>query len=271
MAPGPDGQPQTPEQITPSVTWRSRNNNNSLDAPSDKLYHAGVANYSPFSEIMVGDIVTSPGNEIPGGTRVTQIDRKNAFIYISTQVNIPTPGVQLTFTRRGQDISTYFNNHSALDVLFLNNCRLTGEIPPFAGCRNLRLVEMNNNLLSSYQPGTLKNITGVSINTNSAPRLQRFTLTNNALNAASIRSIIRDLHDIAVFFATKRIRINFRVGLLGTKLNLTSGQYENWTRAEIFTGASTSGDGAVIPDPLQVQFDQMGPGTLYPGITIDLF
>jgi hypothetical protein len=261
LAPG-----QTPESITPSETWTSRNNNNTSNANSDKLYHSSPGAYFPSTQIMVGDEALQ-GSTVIG--RVTQIDRNHAFIYINTDVSLVSQS--LTFRRRGQDISNYFNNHFNLDRVFIRDCRLVGSIPQFIGCTRIRTVDLDNNILSDYVAGTLKNITGVAANTSSPPRLQTFSLNNNALSVPSIRAIISDLHDIAVYFFTKRIRVSIRIRLLGTKLDPTLGQYQNWTRSEIFNQTSTSGDGNTISDPLETKFDQIGPGTLYPGITIELF
>lgn len=257
---------QTPESITPTVTWTSRNNNNTSNANSDKLYHNQQGSYFPSTQVMVGDDVLQ-GSTLIG--RVTQIDRNHQFIYINTNVSIVTE--TLTFRRKGQDISGYFNNHTALSVVLMHNCRLIGDIPEFIGCTKLSTVEFNNNILSNYISGTLKNITGVSINTTKPPALRTFSLNNNALSVSAIRKIISDLYDIAVYFSDKNIKISIRVRLLATKLDTTTGQYQNWTRGEIFSETSSSGEGNIIPDPLETEFDQMGPGSRYPGITIELF
>jgi hypothetical protein len=246
----------TSESITPSVTWTSRNNSNTSNANSDKLYHSSPGVYLPITEIMVGDDVIL-GSDIIG--RVTQVDRNNAFIHINSEESYVNQ--TLTFRRRGQNISNFFNNHTRISRLFLNNCRLVGSIPLFEGCTRLSTIDLRNNILSDYQIGTLQNITGMSQNLTSPPALRTFNLSNNALSAASIRRIISDLHAVAVYFSEKRARLSIRAILLGTKLDLDTKQYQNWTRSEIFDA-----------DPsLETKFDQMGPGTIYSGITIALF
>ena len=261
LAPG-----QASESVTPSVTWSSRNNNNTANAVSSKLFHSSLGSYFPSQEIMVGDRVEVGGSIL--GT-VAQIDRNSSFIYLDTEVSIS--GQSLTFRRQGQNISTYFKNHSALDQLYLERCKLVGNLPTFEGCSNLRIMSLSGNLLSGYVSGTFQNITGVSVNRLSTPRLRICNLNNNAFTQSSIRSMIGDLHAVAVYFSEKNITPNIIVRLLSTKLNTSTSQYQNWSRGEIFNQTSSSGGGNTIPDALETKFNQLGPGSLYPGITIELF
>jgi Leucine-rich repeat (LRR) protein len=261
LAPG-----QLSQSTTPGVLWTSRNNNNTANANSDKLYHNSLGTFFPSTEILVGDEVLISGAVVG---RVTQIGLNNEFIYIDTQRSVVSESI--TFRRRGQDISTYFTNHSNLTQLYLSNCRLVGNMPRFIGCTNLAIVDLSNNLLSGYEAGTFENITGASIQANIAPRLRSFSAFGNAFTVSAIRSMISDLHKVAVYFSSKNIRINLTVRLLSTKLNTTTKQYQNWTRSEIFNQTSTSGDGNTVPDSLETQFNQLGPGSLYPGIRIELF
>ena len=261
LAPG-----QSSESVTPSVTWSSRNNNNTANAVSSKLFHNLLGSYFPFQEIMVGDRVEVGGNDLG---RVAQIDRNSSFIYLDTEVSITNQ--TLTFKREGQNISNYFKNHSVLDSLYLDDCKLVGNLPTFEGCSNLRIMSFKGNLLSGYVSGTFQNITGVSVNRLSAPRLRWCTLNDNAFTQSAIRSMIGDLHAVAVYFSQKNIGTNIKVRLLGTKLNTSTSQYQNWTKGEIFNQTSTSGGGNTIPDALETKFNQLGPGSLYPGITIELF
>jgi hypothetical protein len=220
---------------------------------------------------MVGDIVSGSG--IPEGTRVTQIDRGNQFIYVDSPVSLTT--ATLTFRRAGQNISSFFNNHVNLDQVYLQSVRATGTVPLFTNCRNLRFVFLNNNLLTTYQSGTLKNITGVSTGAGTTPALRRFFLENNALTKQSIKNIINDVHDIAVYFRSRRINPNFIVGLFATKYDPVNKEYQNWTRAEIFDQTTTSvnaaGETITIPDPLETKFNQLGTGNTYSGVVIQLF
>ena len=261
LAPG-----QSSESVTPSPTWSSRNNNNTAAAVSSKLFHNSLGSYFPSQEIMVGDRVQVGGSVL--GT-VAQIDRNSSFIYLDTEVSITNQ--TLTFRREGQNISTYFKNHSALDFLYLDRCKLVGNLPTFEGCTNLRIMSLTTNLLSGYVSGTFQNITGASINRLSSPRLRVCNFNNNAFTQSAIRSMIGDLHAVAVYFSQKNIGTNIVVRLLGTKLNTSTSQYQNWTKGEIFNQTSSSGGGNTIPDALETKFNQLGPGSLYPGITIELF
>jgi hypothetical protein len=254
------------ETSTPSVTWTSKTNNGASNANSDKLFHSSPGSFFPLQEILVGDEVFDGGQRL--GV-VTQIDRNHGFIYINSEVSIVSKS--LSFTRRGQSISNYFNDHINLENVYLRNCKLVGKISEFRNCTRVRQIFLSNNLLSEYVSGTLKNLTGVSTNARASTPLNRFYVDNNALPVSSIRNIISDLHDIAIYFSENNLQINLRVGLFGTKLNLSTKEYQNYLSSEIFNQTSTSGDGNVIPDPLQTKFNQLGPGSLYPGITVELF
>lgn len=261
----------TAEITTTTVLWTSRNNRDTQDRRSDKLYHSSPGAYSPFSQVMVGDIVTGDG--IPGGTRVTQIGANGLFIHVNIEVDIKN--TTLSFQRTGQDISTYFDNHRGLDELYLTNFRLTGTIPRFVNCTTLRFVDLNQNMLSDYVIGTLKNITGVTNLTNSSPRLRRVNLRSNALTVKAVRDIISDLFDIAVYFKQKNITPSIDLLATETKFNTSTGFYQNYTKAEIFNQSSTTTNSAgqtiTIQDPLETKFNQLGTGRLYPGIRPQIF
>ena len=260
----------TNEETTPGVTWTSRNNNNTVTETSEKIYQSAAGTFQINSQVMVGDIVVSGGADI---TRVTQIDRGNQFIYVDTPVLLN--GSTLTFRRAGQNISSFFNNHQALDQVYLQSVRATGTVPLFTNCRALRFVYLNNNLLTEYLSGTLRNITGMAVSTGAPPVLRRFYLESNTLTKESIKSIINEVHSIAVYFRNKNIRPNFIVGLYSTKYNLTNKTYQNWTRGEIFDQTSTTtnaaGESITIPDPLETKFNQLGTGGIYSSIVIQLF
>lgn len=258
------------ENTTPSVTWTSRNNNNTASETSEKLYQSNSGGFQIDSQVMVGDIVISGSTEIG---RVAQIDRGNQFIYINSPISL-TAGA-LTFRRAGQDISSFFNNHSALIHVYLQSTKAVGTVPQFTNCRALQFIYLNNNLLTTYQTGTLKNITGVATSTGSSPSLQRFYLENNALTKESVKKIINEVHEIAVYFKSKNINPNFVIGLYSTKYNSTNKEYQNWVKTEIFDQTSSTtnaaGESITVPDPLETKFNQLGTGGIYPGIIIQLF
>lgn len=258
------------EEATPAATWTSRNNNNTSNASSEKLYQSNPGGFQINSQVMVGDLVFSGSTEI---ARVTQIDRGNQFIYVDAPVSVTAAA--LKFRRAGQNIASFFNNHTALDQVYLRSSRATGTIPLFTNCRAARFIYLNDNLLTTYQAGTLKNITGMAVGVGSTPRLRRFSLEGNALSKQSVKTIINDAHDIAVYFRSKNINPNFIIGLLSTKYDSANKQYQNWTKAEIFDQGSTSinaaGETVVIPDPLETKFNQLGTGNTYSRISIQLF
>lgn len=257
------------DETTPSVTWASRNNNNTAAETSDKLYHSGGLQIN--SQVMVGDVVIFGTAELG---RVSQIDRDNTFIYITEKASVPS-GSTLKFRRAGQNIGGFFDNHFDLHQVYLQSTRSTGPIPQFKNCTNVGYVNLNNNLLSQYTTGTLKNITGMASGGNTTPKLRRFILEGNVLSAQAIKSIINEAHEIAVYYRQKGISPNFIIGLFSTKYNSSAKEYQNWTRAEIFNQSSTTinaaGDTITIPDPLETKFQQLGAGNSYPGITIQLF
>lgn len=258
------------EEATPAATWTSRNNNNTSNASSEKLYQSNPGGFQIGSQVMVGDLVFTGSTEI---ARVTQIDRGNQFIYVDAPVSVTAAA--LKFRRAGQNIASFFNNHTALDQVYLQSSRAIGTIPLFTNCRAARFIYLNNNLLTTYQAGTLKNITGMAVGVGSTPGLRRFSLEGNALSKQSVKTIINDAHDIAVYFHSKNINPNFIIGLLSTKYDSANKQYQNWTKAEIFDQGSTSinaaGETVVIPDPLETKFNQLGTGNTYSRISIQLF
>ena len=205
--------------------------------------------------------------------RVAQIVRGNEFIYVNVPVSISAG--TLKFRRNGQNIVSFFDNHTRLGQVYLRNCKIIGTIPLFSNCRNLGYVYLGDNLLTIYQSGTLKNITGAAVGVNSTPPLRRFFLERNALSKQSIKNIINDVFDVAVYFRARNIRPNFTVGLLSTKYDSVNKQYQNWTRAEIFDQGSTSinaaGETITIPDPLETKFNQLGAGNTHSSISIQLF
>ncbi len=262
----------TAEENTPSVTWTSRNNDNTSNAISSKLYQSAPATFTINSAVLVGDRVFNGSVEI--GV-VTQIDRDNAFIYLDQPVSAQLTTATLTFRRSGQNIGEFFDNHTVLDQVYIQNAKITGTVPLFKACRNLRFVYLNNNLLTTYQTGALKNITGMSVSSTSTPKLRRFYLEGNALTAQSVRDIISEVHEIAAYFRTVNVRPSFIVNLLSTRYNSTTKEYQNWTQSEIFTQSSTTtnaaGETVTIPDQLETKFNQLGTGNTYSTVSILLF
>lgn len=247
------------------VTWTVDTNE------PDKLNVAsGSANLS--ANILVGDEVWQGSNNL--NARVTQVDYENNFIYI-TNSSTGLSGATLSFKRRGQDISSYFNSYSRLRYLYLHNNRLSGVIPSFSGCTSLQNVYLYSNLFTTYNKGTLQNITGAG-SINRSASLSRFYAGSNPLSVQSIRNLIEDAYECAQYFAGKRLRFNARISVKSTKYDSTSGLFVNYTQNEIFNQASTSidpatGETITIEDPLLLKYNQLGPGNTYSGVRVEIF
>ena len=247
------------------VTW-------TVDANEpDKLNVAsGSANLS--ANILVGDEVWQGSNNL--NARVTQVDYENNFIYI-TNGSTGLSGATLSFKRRGQDISSYFNNYSKLRYLYISNNRLSGAIPSFLGCTSLQNVDLYSNLFTTYKKGTLQNITG-SGSINRSASLSRFYAYSNPLSVQSIRNLIEDAYECAQYFAEKRLIFNVKIDIKSTKYDPASGLFINYTQNEIFNQTSTSTDPATdetitIEDPLLLKYNQLGPGNTFSGVRVEIF
>lgn len=238
-----------------TVTWTSDSNE------SDKLNVAsGTANL--LANIMVGDEIFNGSTNL--GARVTQVDYENNFIYTNNS-SLGLSGATLSFRRAGQDISSYFENYTNLQYLYIHNNRITGTVPKFTGCTKLDYVYLYSNLLTTYTKGTLQNITGSGV-INSPPKLRRLYLQDNPLTVQSVRNIIEDVHECAEYFDTKKLRFVVRIILTNTKYDATSGFYVNYTQNEIFNQSS-----GAIEDPLLLKYNQLGPGNKYSGVRVEIF
>ena len=270
----------TQEIATPSQTWTSKDGPGGSQAVSNIL--EASSSFTISNSIRVGDrVLNSSNDEI---ATVLQIRNGNpAYIYVSENLNLS--GATLKFKRAGQDISQYFSNCTALRYLYLQNCSLTGTIPSFSGNNgSLERIRLQDNLFTTYQVGTLQNITGAAINKTSRPRLREVNLSYNALTKNAIRAIISDAYDIAQFYGNNLNTIN--INLLATKADLESGSFINWLETEIFTEGTPAVPGIPgnpeadppvpevpgippSPDPLLVKFNQLG--SLYPQVRVNLF
>jgi Leucine-rich repeat (LRR) protein len=253
------------KEVLTGVTWTTDSNE------SDKL---NVASGSPnlLANILVGDEIYNGSTSL--NARVTQVDFENKFIYVSSS-SLNLSGVTLSFKRSGQDISSFFENYTNLRYLYLDNNRISGEIPSFTGCTKLQNIYLHRNLLTTYNKGTLQNVTGAG-SSNSTPRLRRLYLYRNPLSKGSVRAIIEDAYDCAKYFAGKNLSFNVTINLKNTKYDSTSGTYINYTSSEIFDQSSTVTDPGTeetitIEDPLLVKYNQMGPGNIYSGVKFSIF
>ena len=269
----------TEEIYTTTQTWTSKDEPSGTAGLSNLLESS--ASFTATNYLRTGDIVLDSGNNEIG--RVLQIRNGSpTYIYISEEVNVS--GATLKFKRAGQDISAYFNNCTNLRYLYLQNCSLTGTIPNFVGnYGRLERIRFSSNLLTTYQLGTLQNITGAAISKTNKPNLREFDLSYNALTKESIRRLISDAHAVAVFYGNNLNPITINV--LATKADLTANNYVNWTEEEIFTEGTAGVPGVAgdpeadppvaetpaipaTPDPLLVKYNQLGD--TYPKITFKL-
>lgn len=266
----------TEENTVPGVTWYF---DSSEEGEGERIYANNSGNVVLSSYLMVGDEIIY-SNDVKG--IVTQIDINNGYIYAkgSGIADIPSSGSNaLTFRRRGQDISSYFENHSSMSELRLNNTRLVGEIPIFKGCKNAVYVDLGNNLLTDYKKGTIG--TGSLLGTRGTVRLKKLWINNNPLSKESIRKIIKDCYDFVTTAGNRSYNISIYIN--NTKYDPTTKQYRNWTREEIFDGATTvtvpdptednpdQTKTTIIPDPYESYFNRMGSGNTYPRMKISLF
>lgn len=235
------------------ATWTSRNNNNTANATSDKLYQSNSGGFSINTKVMVGDIVLNGSTEIG---RVTQIDRNNAYIYVNNPVSLSA--ATLSFRRAGQEIgSSYLDNYTGLSQVYLQNNRIVGDLPLFENCFNLTWVYFNNNLISNYNSNTLQNITGMATGRRSTPRLRRLDVSSNPLSAEAVRRVIQDAFAVAVYYFQLNVRPAITINLASTKYDSATGSFVNWTREEILT----------TPE-LETAFNQLGAGNTYSGVSV---
>jgi hypothetical protein len=238
------------------ATWTSRNNNNTANAISDKLYQSASGSFSINTKVLVGDIVLNGGNEL--GV-VTQIDSNNEFIYISDNVSIS--GATLSFKRAGQQIGkAYLDNYTNLSSVYLRGNRITGDLPSFVNCYDLVWMDFSYNLINNYSVGTLQNITGAATGRNSTPRLRSLNLRFNPLSVNAIQRIIEDAYAVATYYFNLNLTPNFTIYLFNTKYDSSTDSYINWTREEILNTSE-----------LEIIFNQLGSGNAYSGVNIQIF
>ena len=139
----------------------------------------------------------------------------------------------------------------------------------------LVILDFFEKFLTTYQPGTLQNLTAAGIRPSSnKPNLSTFNLSYNALSKQSIRNIISDLYEVATYFGNNLNTIN--VDLRATKADLTSGSLINWKETEIFDQGTAEVPGTpnspgipASPDPLLTKYNQLG--STFPRIRLFIF
>ena len=151
---------------------------------------------------------------------------------------------------------------------------MVGRIPEFEGnSGKMERVRFQNNLFTTYVPGTLANLSGQAVGKTNRPRLREFNLSYNPLSITSIRDIIEDAHSMAQFHNNNFYTIT--IDLRNTKANISEGTFSNYTLDEIFYNGTSGNSGSTppvlpTPDPLLSKFNQLGSGNLYSKINIKL-
>ena len=258
------------ERDSVPTTFTSKKRNGS-QASSRVLYADTDTNLRNY--VRVGDDVYT---EATGGApigKVCQIkDTTGSYVVITDSKNYTNK--TLYFQRAGINVKEYWNNCTALRYLYFYNCSMVGVVPEFEGnSGKLERVRFQNNLFTTYKPGTLANITGQAVGKTSRPRLREFNLSNNPLSLTSIRNIISDAYSMAKYFGSNLLTIT--IDLRNTKANIANGTLSNYTDQEVFylgsPGNPTSDPPiAGSPDPLLSEFNQLGSGNIYSRVNIIL-
>ena len=219
------------------------------------LKTAGVSNLQKY--VRVGDLVIIDGVE--EGRVGSIFSRDSSYEYIVVAgANITlnySSNTSVTFRRKAIDAEGFFDGCRNIKIVNLKDCSLGGKIPKFknTGLGKLVYLDLNSNLFTSYQSGTLQNITGSeNDNFTKVAQLARINLENNPLDRSSIRNIIQDAHNVYESMGNSRIKRRIKIRLKATKPDISAGTYSNWKEDEIFDSPS-SGE-----DPLKTKFKQLG-------------
>jgi hypothetical protein len=236
------------ERNSVPTTFTSKKRNGS-QASSRVLYANTDTNLRNY--VRVGDDVFT---EATGGApigKVCQIkDTTGSYVIITESKNYT--GKTLYFQRAGINVKEYWNNCTALRYLFFQNCSMVGVIPEFEGnSGKLERIRFQNNLFTTYKPGTLANITGQAVGKTSKPRLREFNLSDNPLSLTSIRDIISDAYSMAKYFESN-LQTKVDIDLRNTKANIANGTLSNYTDLEVFylgSPGNPTSDPPIAGDP----------------------
>ncbi len=280
---GVQGVPTSSTSVDP-VSWASiAYERNSVPTTFTSRNRAGTATTSRVlradtdtnlqNYVRVGDeVYTSASGGAPIG-KVCQV-RNTPGSYVVITEEKSYSGQALFFQRAGVDAKDYFRNCTNLGYVYLNDCSLVGTVPDFKGnSGRLYRVRLQSNLLTKYRTGTLANITGQAIGRTSRPNLQEFNLSNNPLSLTSIRDIIQDAYDMAVYYGSNMYSVT--INLTNTKADIANETLSNYTNDEIFYLGTPGNPGAdppisATPDPLLSKFNQLGSGNIYSRVNIIL-
>ena len=170
----------------------------------------------------------------------------------------------VTFRRNAISAEGFFNDCPNVVSINMSDCSLGGKIPKFEGqmLGKLKNLFLGNNLLTSYQVGTLQNITGASNEAfTGKARTSKIVLENNPLSRLSIRRIIEDAYDVYETMGNNRLS-KLTIKLKSTKPNISAGTYSNWQLEDIFDTFSGGAE-----DPLKTKLRELSSSK----IDIDLF
>lgn len=236
-----------------------------------KTTGAGVTNLQKY--VRVGDLVIIDGDVKGrvGSIIIDDGDNKDEFIVVvgkdstdePVSIDLSSPGA-VTFERKAIDVEGFFDGCRNIKSVNLKDCSLGGKIPKFenTGRGKLIYLDLNSNLFTSYQSGTLQNITGSgNENFSGVTQLARINLENNPLDRSSIRKIIEDAYEVYDTIGNSRIKRRIKIKLRNTKPNFSGKSYSNWEVSDIF---DTPNEGE---DSLKTNLRELKSSK----ITIDLF
>jgi hypothetical protein len=186
---------------------------------SDSVYILSGAP-SLNQSVMVNDSVR-PSASGPELAKVLSVS--STEVIISSNIPDPIPST-LYFVRAGINISNWFRSgFSKLTTFSAENCRLTGTLSIRNGFNSITLLNLKQNLISSYFVGSL---TRVFSGNN---RRVIVDLSNNILPVSEIRNIVQEVITIdkLKIFKTCQVRLS------GNKLT-PEGKYSNYTQQDIF-------------------------------------
>ena len=231
--------------------------------------NAGVANLQKY--VRVGDEVIIGGTLRGRVGSVFSSDSSYECIIVvgsgSTgdpiSLNISTP-TSVTFRRKAIEARGFFTGSPNVTSINMKDCSLGGRIPKFENTGQGKLVslDLQSNLFTYYETGTLQNITGAS---NAAftgkSAIKDIILENNPLSRGSIRRIIQDAYEVYQTLGDSRLT-SLTIKLKSTKPNISAGTYSNWQLNDIFEALSGGAE-----DPLKTKLRELNSSR----ITISLF
>lgn len=215
-----------PTEISGLSIQRVIQNTGSLWTDKDNLYSiTGANNFSTRVLVNDGVRLTTNGPEV---ARVLSVSNSQVIIDRNIPGTLPST---IYFYRNSINISDWFSSGFLKTRLFrASNCRLSGNINIRPGMSSLVILDLSQNCLTGYAPGTMSK---VFIGNNRAINVN---LSSNSLSITSIRQIIQEISTIDSL--RRFVNCNVRLGF--NKLD-SGGKYTNYTQSEIFSTIITRG------------------------------